>query len=121
MQVLPLLFFQIVLFIGYGLVQARNELNNAIYSPEKGILCDEKLGFCADKFGVSMAFTKEFLGQSAQEKLRTRIMISKDKNINSTGKYSFSNKIYCNSAIQKCFINKLSNNEAEEYNVILFE
>ena len=41
----------------------------AIFSPDGGVLCDRKSGFCADSEGVSMAYTEQFLGKKAAQKL----------------------------------------------------
>ena len=37
-------------------------LQGAVFSPEQGIICDKKSGFCADSEGISLGFTKEYLG-----------------------------------------------------------
>jgi hypothetical protein len=38
-----------------------------------GAICDKKAGFCADHMGVSVGLTKEYLGESAEQKLMARI------------------------------------------------
>lgn len=35
-------------------------LKGAVYSPEQGIICDKKAGFCADFMGISMELPKNF-------------------------------------------------------------
>jgi uncharacterized protein len=71
----------------------------AVYFPEHGIICDRKAGFCADREGISMGFTQEFLGQAAAEKMMNYM----DKYHMSTYAYTLSNGIHCDSHKKKCF------------------
>jgi uncharacterized protein len=71
----------------------------AVYFPEHGIICDKKAGFCADREGISMGFTQEFLGQAAADKM----MDYMNKYNMSTDSYTLSNGIYCDSHKRKCF------------------
>ena len=78
---------------------AQKKLKGAVYSPEAGIICDKKGGFCADDQGISMAYTKEYLGEKAQKKLLGMgdfDMIT----------FTLSNKVYCETKIRKCTISK---------------
>jgi len=43
------------------------QLKGAVYSPSPGIVCDKKAQFCADQQGISLAYTKEYLGQTAED------------------------------------------------------
>ena len=74
--------------------------NGAVYSPSRGILCDRKAGFCADSYGISMAYTKEYLGQAAQDKL---MGYGDDFE---TASFGMSNGVYCDSNVKKCYNNK---------------
>ena len=48
-----------------------------VYSPEQGVICDKKSGFCSDSYGISLGMTKDFLGQKAADKF-TKILSDKD-------------------------------------------
>ena len=39
---------------------------------KEGAICDRKAGFCADQMGVSLALTKMYLGEKAEQKLMDR-------------------------------------------------
>jgi uncharacterized protein len=71
----------------------------AVYFPEHGILCDKKAGFCADSEGISMGYTKEYLGQAAQDKM----MGYMNRDHMDTSSYTLSNGIHCDSHKKKCF------------------
>ena len=64
-----------------------------VYFSEHGIVCDRKAGFCADREGISMGYTKEYLGQAAQDKIMGYIK----KDHMETARYTLSNGIYCDS------------------------
>jgi hypothetical protein len=49
------------------------KLKGAVYSPGPGILCDKKAQFCADDQGISLGYTKEYLGQKAENAMMARI------------------------------------------------
>ncbi len=75
-----------------------------VFFPQRGIVCDRKGKFCADSYGISIGFTKEYLGSKAAKRLR--------KNINrynmDTKAYTLSNGIYCNSRRYRCYQNRYS-------------
>jgi len=73
--------------------------NGSVYFPEHGIVCDKKAGFCADYEGISMGYTKEYLGQAAQDKMMGYL----EKDHMETASYTLSNGIYCDSHKRKCF------------------
>ena len=84
-----------------------------IYFPEKGIICDKENGFCADREGVSLTYTKEELGQEAQDKLmRIRNLI--------TSTFTLSNGVYCDTNVGKCFKSKWNKRVARLYTRKLF-
>jgi hypothetical protein len=76
-------------------------LKGAVYSPEPGILCDKKAGFCADSQGISIAFTKQFLGDQAEQKM---IEISRE-NFDPTT-FTLTNGVHCEAKTQQCTISK---------------
>ena len=71
----------------------------SVYFPEHGIVCDKKAGFCADSEGISMGYTKEYLGQAAQDKMMGYV----ERDHMTTSEFTLSNGIYCNAKKQKCF------------------
>jgi uncharacterized protein len=72
---------------------------DSVYFPEHGILCDKKSGFCADREGIAMGYTKEYLGQAAQDKM----MGYMNRDHMDTSSYTLSNGIHCDSHKKKCF------------------
>ena len=88
----------------------------SVYSPEHGIVCDKKAGFCADSYGISMGYTKEYLGQAAQDKMMKYV----DRDHMETDSYTMSNGIYCDSKVKKCYNNKWKDKVDHHYTNILF-
>jgi uncharacterized protein YecT (DUF1311 family) len=88
----------------------------SVYFPEHGILCDKKAGFCADSEGISLGYTKEYIGQAAQDKWDK--MIERDHM--DTYDYTLSNGIYCNSKKQKCYTEKFGSVVDEHFTNNLF-
>ena len=87
--------------IDEGNRQAMGGPKGSVYSPEQGILCDRQAGFCVDREGISLGFTKEYLGQSNQDKWSNRISGDYD-----TARFSFSNSVYCDVTVGQCWTNK---------------
>ena len=81
--------------------QSRGGPKGSVYSPEQGILCDSQSGFCTDSTGISLGYTKEYLGQKNQDTWSNRISGDYD-----TTRFSFSNSIYCDTNARKCWTNK---------------
>lgn len=108
-----------VLFCCVHSIQANTQLDGHIFSPDKGVICDQKAGFCVDSYGISMAFTKEFLGQAAQDKVMKMIDDVGVDNFD-TSRYSLSNKVYCDSAIKACFTDRYQEQRQDTYSQILF-
>ena len=80
-------------------VDSANGNKSGIYFPDKGIICDKKAGFCADNEGVSMGYTKEYLGKAAEDKLLSyRNLI--------TSSFTLSNGIYCDTRVKQCYNNR---------------
>ncbi|KYJ85720.1 YcgJ family protein [Sulfurovum riftiae] len=88
----------------------------AVYFPERGIVCDKKAGFCADSTGISMGYTKEYLGQAAQDKMMGYV----EKDHMETGSYTMSNGVYCDSAARACYNNKWKERVDSYYTSMLF-
>ncbi len=73
----------------------------SVYSPERGIVCDKKSGFCADSYGISLGFTKEYLGQKQQDIWVKRITKDFD-----TTAFTMSNGVFCDTNIRTCYTSK---------------
>ena len=92
---------------------AQKKLKGTVYSPEAGIICDKKSGFCADEQGISMAYTKEYLGEKAEKKL-----LGMGEFDMST--FTLSNKVYCETKIKKCTISKYEDKVDAAHTMALF-
>jgi uncharacterized protein len=79
--------------------------HGSVYSPEQGIVCDKKAGFCTDSYGISLAYTKEYLGQKQQDIWNKRITKDFD-----TTSFTMSNHVYCDTNIRTCYTSKLKEN-----------
>ena len=87
----------------------------AIFSPDDGVLCDRKSGFCADREGVSMAYTEQYLGKKAAQKL-LKIMGS-DSDMSS---FTMSNGLHCETREKNCTISKTNDSPDQVGNITLF-
>ena len=96
--------------------QKNAQRGGTVYFPEHGIVCDKKAGFCADSEGISMGYTKEYLGQAAQDKMMGYV----NKDHMETGSYTMSNGIYCDSALKACYNNKWKEKMDSYYTNMLF-
>jgi len=76
-------------------------LKGSVYAPEAGIICDKKGGFCADSQGISMAYTKQFLGEKAEKKLL-------DMGDFDMTTFTLTNGVHCEAKTQKCTVSKWS-------------
>ncbi|AJR08317.1 hypothetical protein C9J03_12930 [Photobacterium gaetbulicola] len=95
-------------------------IHEPLFSPDNGVICDRQAGFCVDSYGISMAFTKEFLGQEAEDKMLELINRVGSENFDTT-RYSFSNKVYCDSEQKACFVDRFSEQQMTDYTSILFD
>lgn len=85
---------------------AEKKLKGAVYTPSQGVICDKKAGFCADSEGISMAYTKEYLGQAAQDKMMERIKESGGPaNFDATW-FTLSNGVSCKTKEKACTVSK---------------
>jgi Fels-1 Prophage Protein-like len=50
-----------------------HDLGHGVFSPEKGVVCDRKAGFCADGTGISMSWTEKYLGAEAVQKFQKNV------------------------------------------------
>ncbi len=84
-------------------VSANQQLKGEVISPEQGIICDKKAGFCADSEGISLAFTGEYLGKDAEQKFSKIISSVQDFD---TTSFVLSNGVECDAMEKRCYTNK---------------
>ena len=98
------------LFSGLSLAE---QLKGSVSSPEPGIICDKKANFCADYQGISMAFTKQFLGEKAEKKL----LALGDFDMST---FTLTNGVHCEAKTQKCTVSKFSDKVDAAHTKALF-
>jgi uncharacterized protein len=76
--------------------------HGSVFSPERGVVCDKKSGFCADAYGISLGMTKDFLGKKQQDTWSKRITKDFD-----TTAFTMSNKVFCDTNVRTCYSSKL--------------
>jgi uncharacterized protein YecT (DUF1311 family) len=74
----------------------------AVYSPDYGVVCDKKAGFCADREGIALGFTKVYLGEANADKF---LKILSSPSFDKT-RFTMSNGVYCDAPLRKCYNNK---------------
>ena len=87
-----------------------------VYSPEQGVICDKKSGFCSDSYGISLGLTKDFLGQKAADKM-TKIL--SDKDFDATF-YTMMNGLTCDTKKKICKKSKWDEKADAHWTKILF-
>ena len=97
-----------------GVANAKTQAN--VYSPEAGVICDKKSGFCSDSYGISIGMTKDFLGQKAADKF-TKILSDKDFDPTS---YTMSNGLSCDTKKKICKKSKWDDKADAHWTKILF-
>ena len=97
-----------------SLLNAKSHEN--VYSPEQGVICDKKAGFCSDSYGISLGFTKEFLGQKTADKW-TKILSDKDFDATS---YTMSNGLSCDTNKKVCKKSKWDDKADAHWTKVLF-
>lgn len=81
---------------------AAKDLGKGVFSPESGVLCDRKAGFCADATGISMSWTEKFLGSKAAAKFSKMIEgVSFD-----ASEFTLSNGVHCDTKEKTCTTSK---------------
>jgi len=105
----------VVLTVSLSCVASAKSQAN-VYSPEQGVICDKKAGFCSDSYGISLGMTKDFLGQKAADKW-TKIL--SDKDFDSTS-YTMSNGLSCDTKKKICKKSKWDEKADAHWTKILF-
>lgn len=105
--VCPLLLCFLTLGALAGATQAKEvKLKGAVYSPDPGVICDKKGGFCADSQGIAVALTKMYLGVTAETKLMNRIRPEPGVQDYDTTTFVLTNKVACDCKAKICKVSK---------------
>jgi hypothetical protein len=83
------------------------QLKGQVYSPEAGVICDKKAGFCADTEGIAVALTKMYLGEKAEKKLMDRIRPEPGVADYDTKTFVLTNQVACDCKAKVCKVSKL--------------
>jgi len=104
----------VVLMIGLSsAVHAKT--HGSVYSPEQGIICDKKSGFCVDSQGISLGLTGEYLGKKQQATWDKRITKDFDTTV-----FTFSNGLSCDTNKKICKKSKWDEKADSHWTKILF-
>lgn len=96
------------------------KLKGAVYSPEPGVICDKKGGFCADEQGIAVALTKMYLGEKAEQRLMD--MIRPEPGVQNFDATTFvlTNKVACDCKAKVCKVSKLDDKVDAAHTKALF-
>ena len=95
--------------------KSHGKSHGSVYSPSQGIICDKKSGFCADSYGISLGYTKEYLGQKNQDIWTKRTSGDFDTSV-----FTMSNGIFCDTNNKQCYTNKFKDKVDHYFTNILF-
>ena len=76
-------------------------IKGSVTTPMAGVICDKKASFCADSQGISVALTKEYLGDKAEKKLM-------DMGQFDMSEFVLTNGVRCDTKTQKCTVSKIN-------------
>lgn len=76
-------------------------IKGSVTTPMAGVICDKKGSFCADSQGISVALTKEYLGDKAAKKLM-------DLGQFDMSEFVLTNGVRCDTKTQKCTVSKIN-------------
>ncbi len=96
-------------------------LKGAVYSPKPGIVCDKKAQFCADSEGISLGYTKEYLGAKAESTMMGRINQGGGSANYDLTWFGFSNGVDCKTKEKVCHVSKHSTKVDAATTKALFE
>ena len=91
-------------------------LSAKVYSPQHGVICDTKAGFCSDSQGISSAITKDILGNKAGEKV-SKMLNSSDFD---SSAFTMSNGLSCDTKKKVCKKSKWDDKADAHWTKILF-
>jgi hypothetical protein len=86
---------------------------------KEGAICDRKAGFCADHMGVSLALTKMYLGEKAEQKMMNQINKVGSENFNPT-MFTMSGGLTCHTQEKQCWTSKLRDKPHDKATRTLF-
>ena len=109
-----------VLLCAIAPMAAAKQLKGDVYSPQPGIVCDKKAQFCADEQGISLAFTKEYLGAKAEAAMMGRIKEAGGPANYDMTWFGFSNGVDCKTAQKVCHVSKHSDKVDAAHTKALF-
>lgn len=90
-----------------GVAQAKSiQLKGNVYSPDPGVICDKKGGFCADSEGIAVALTKMYLGDKAEKRLMDMIRPEPGGQDFDSTTFVLTNKVACDCKAKKCTVSK---------------
>jgi hypothetical protein len=90
-----------------GVAQAKDvKLKGSVYSPDPGVICDRKGGFCADGQGIAVALTKMYLGDNAEKRLMDMIRPVPGVQDFDATTFVLTNKVACDCKTRKCTVSK---------------
>lgn len=72
---------------------------------KEGAICDRKSGFCADHMGVSVALTKMYLGDKAEQKLMAEINKVGVQDFDATT-FTMRGGLTCDTKVKTCWTNR---------------
>ena len=104
------------LFSGTALAAARE---GSVTSPEAGVLCDKKAGFCADSEGIAVGLTKMYLGDTAEKRLMDQIREAGQESFDPTS-FVLTNGVACNTKAKKCTVTRSSDKVDAAHTKTLF-
>ena len=80
-------------------------LRHGVFEPTLGVaVCDRRGGFCADHEGLSMGWTREYLGDAAQSALIKTLTAGGGEA--HTDVFTLSNGRHCDSAARTCWTDR---------------
>ena len=92
---------------------AGKTIKGSVTTPMAGVICDKKANFCADSTGISVALTKEYLGEKAEKKLM-------DLGDFDMSEFVLTNGVRCDTKTQKCEVSKLDKTIDKAHTKALF-
>ena len=114
-------FPAIILFLCFSSATALGApLKGAVFSPSPGVVCDKKAQFCADEQGISLGYTRTFLGQKAENAMMARIKEGGGSASYNLTWFAFSNGVDCKTKDRVCRIAKHSDKVDAAHTKALF-
>jgi hypothetical protein len=81
---------------------AANNSGAGVFSPEKGVVCDRKSGYCADRDGISFGLSEAFLGGTAAHRNFMKRIDEIGYDLFDTKIHTMSNRVKCDHAKEVC-------------------